>query len=632
MADTSEERPAPSATGSLATRPLVHLLVYARNRRLTGRLALSTTDGRSGVIDLWRGRIHDARTVPPVAYFGAVAYELGHIDTQTLNTTLLEIANTKRLHGEILIEHGSLTPALRDLVLAEQTCRKVHHLFTLPPEATFAFYEARPGLEEPPFTLDPIQPAWRGLREHPPVESVREVVARYGGAALRLANEGPIAGAGFDADESAVCEALLWKPMTLPQLRATSRLPNERLELLVYLLVITKCAEPVTASSPELPAVSVRPPGGATPAAPLSSRMPAAPPSSRPSMPTVTLRPSSGSMPAAPLSSPRGSMPAAPPSSRPSMPVMPRTVLRPSGMVPSGAGRDMRTLSTPAMPAVTVADEARHSLSFRVPSAPVLGAAGGSSPKIATLVAPVFSPADLGAVGIEHRAATVHTESPWMSLGLSEGATVEAARAAYFRLVKIWHPDRLPADLAPYRVEVEKIFDHMTRAHRTLTEPDARREYLAGGRASAVTEARPRAEVLRDIEQALTKRDFYLAESTAQKLASADADDAEAQAYVAWASTQAGEAPEETLRAAVLLLDRAVNRDCDCEVALFYRGLLHKRLGGSAQAFRDFVRVSQINPKHVDAQREIRIFEMRARKGGSGEHLLSSTIAKAKRK
>jgi curved DNA-binding protein CbpA len=603
----------------------VHLLVYARNRRLTGRLELAAPDGRSGAIDLWRGRIHDARTVPAVAYFGAVAYELGHIDTQTLNATLLEIANTKRLHGEILIERGSLTPALRDLVLAEQTCRKVHHLFALPPEATFAFYEARPSLEEPPFTLDPIQPAWRGLREHPPVESVREVVARYGAATFRLANEGPVTGAGFDPDEAAVCEALLWKPMTLPQLRATSRLPNERLELLVYLLVITKCAEPVTASSPELPAVSVRPPGGS---------MPAAPPSSRPSMPGVTLRPSSGSMPAAPLSSPRGSMPAAPPSSRPSMPVMPRTVLRPSGMVPSGSGRDMRTLSTPAMPAVTAAEEARHSLSFRVSSAPGLGSSpgGGSSPKIAALAAPVFSPADLGAVGIEHRAATIHTEAPWTTLGVPEGATVEAARAAYFRLVKIWHPDRLPADLAPYRMEVEKIFDHMTRAHRTLTEPDARRDYLAGGRTSAAPEARPRADVVRDIELALSKRDFYLAESTAQKLASADADDAEAQAYVAWASTQAGEAPEETLRAAVVLLDRAVNRDCDCEVALFYRGLLHKRLGGSSQAFRDFVRVSQINPKHVDAQREIRIFEMRARKGGSGEHLLSSAVAKAKRK
>ena len=81
MAGASTERPAPSATGSLATRPLVHLLVYARNNRLNGLLELHAPDGAGGSLSLWRGRIHDARTQPAVAYFGTVAYELGFIDT-----------------------------------------------------------------------------------------------------------------------------------------------------------------------------------------------------------------------------------------------------------------------------------------------------------------------------------------------------------------------------------------------------------------------------------------------------------------------------------------------------------------------------------------------------------------------
>lgn len=586
MVEASDERPAPSATGTLATRPLVHLLVYARNRRLTGRLELRAPDGRNGTIDLWRGQIHEARTVPAVAYFGAVAYELGHIDTPTLDATLLEISKSKRLHGDVLVERGAITPALRDHILTEQTCRKVHHLVTLPPDATFAFYDARPSAEEPPFTLDPIHPAWRGLRESPPVASVREVIDRFATATLRLANEGPATRAGFDPDESAVCEALLRKPMTLAQLRAISRLPNERLELLVYLLVITKCAEPTTASSPDLPAVSVRPSSGSMPAA-SQPRIPVAPHSSRPSMPAV----------------------AAPPASRPSMPSMP--------VVGSASG------------------EMRQSLSFRVPSAPSIRSAASTSPLMAAQAAPVFSPADLGAVGIEHRASLIQSEDPFTALGLPEGAAAEAARASYFRLAKLWHPDRLPDDLAPFRMEVEKIFEHMSRAYRTLTDPDARRDYLATGVAgapvSAAPENRPRAEVLREIEKALTKREFHLAEAIARQLASADADDSDAQALAAWASTFAGEAPEETLRAALPLLDRAVHRDRDCERAYYYRGIVQKRLGNNTAAFRDFTRVAQLNPKHVDAQREIRIFEMRARKG-SGEHALDALIAKAKKK
>jgi curved DNA-binding protein CbpA len=280
--------------------------------------------------------------------------------------------------------------------------------------------------------------------------------------------------------------------------------------------------------------------------------------------------------------------------------------------------------------------EVRVSMSFKVPSAPAIRASSGSSPRVAAQLAPVFSPADLGAVGIAHRASTIAGEDPFTVLGIPEGANEEAARASYFRLSKLWHPDRLPADLAPFRTEVERVFEHMTRAHRTLTDPDLRSEYLASGkdaasRASSAAAARPRAEVLREIDQALGKREFHAAEAASRQLASADPDDCEAQALVAWASALGGEASEETLRAALPLLDKAVNGDRQCERALYYRGMVHKRLGGSAAAFRDFARVVSLNPKHIDAQREVRIFEMRARKG-SGEHALDALISKVKKK
>jgi hypothetical protein len=287
--------------------------------------------------------------------------------------------------------------------------------------------------------------------------------------------------------------------------------------------------------------------------------------------------------------------------------------------------------------ATSESGEMRRSLSFRVPSAPAIATAaraGGSSPKISAHAPPVFSPADLGASGIAHRAQTIEKEDPFTALGLPNAASPEATRAAYFRLTKMWHPDRLPADLAPFREEVTKIFEHMTRAHHTLTDPDARREFIAARVAhssSAPPPKRARHDVIRDIDQALSKREFHLAEDASRHLAESDPDDAEALALAAWATTFGGEASEETLRAALPALERAVARDCNCERALYYRGILHKRLGSSVAAFRDFARVVHLNPKHVDAQREVRIFEMRARKG-SGEHALGALISKAKKK
>ncbi|MDB4941143.1 MAG: DnaJ-class molecular chaperone CbpA [Labilithrix sp.] len=571
----------------------MHLLVYSKNRRLSGDLELTAPDGRTGTIQLWRGRIAGARTTPPVAYFGTVAYELGWIDTATHDATLLEIAQSKALHGEVLIRRGALTPAQRDDILAEQACRKIHTLFTFPPESVFTFFERAPTVDEPPLSMDLMRPTWRGLRDTAPMVAVRMVLDRYAALHLRLTNEGPITNAGFNGEEIAVCENLLSRPMTLAQVRVASRLPTNHVDLLVYLLLITKCAEPVAA-----PAVAVPVAPGSSPTLPPSSErgVPAAPPSSQ-RLPQVPRIPESQRMPAAARSF-----------SPPPLSSQPRISHAP------GSG------------------EMRASMSFRVPSAPSMQVTS-PSPRPAAVQAPVFGPADLGPSGIAHRASTIENEDFFEVLGIAEGASVEAARAAYFRLAKLWHPDRLPADLEPFRGEVAKVFAQMTRASATLTDGDSYKSYLATRDRDAGKKniaQKPRGEAIRDIETSIGKREFSVAEQNARHLVDADRDDADAMALAAWALVQAGEATEDVLRATLPQLDKAVHTDTYCERAHFYRGIIHKRLGNGAAAFRDFTRVTQINPRHVDAQREIRIMEMRARKG-SGEHALDLKQLKKKK-
>src|SRR5438874_941305 len=113
MGDVSGARPTPSAEGTLAARPLSHLLVYTRTKRLTGRFVLQTADGRGGAMAIWRGYISAARTVPAAHYFGAVAASMGLVDAQIAEATQREAAHARRLHGEVLVAHGKLTPAQR---------------------------------------------------------------------------------------------------------------------------------------------------------------------------------------------------------------------------------------------------------------------------------------------------------------------------------------------------------------------------------------------------------------------------------------------------------------------------------------------------------------------------------------
>ena len=42
-----------------------------------------------------------------------------------------------------------------------------------------------------------------------------------------------------------------------------------------------------------------------------------------------------------------------------------------------------------------------------------------------------------------------------------------------------------------------------------------------------------------------------------------------------------------------------------------WRGLLYKRLGMADMAMRDFRRTAELNPKNIDAAREVRLYTMR---------------------
>ena len=572
----------PLARGTLAERPLSHLLVYTRARRLTGRLLLRAEGGRGGVLSFCRGQIAGVSTAPPVAYFGSVALELGFVAATNVDATLREALATRRLHGEILIEHRLLSAAQRDAALAEQKRLRVGHLFGLPVAATFAFYEDIPSATEPSLTLDPVAAVWRAIRNGSLAPALADVVAPFMTTPLRLVNEAPIARAEFSAQEVALCEALATTAMTTAQMRSGfPGIAADQIDRIVYLLLITRSAEPAVAAV-------TAPDTGSRRSGPMDATAIAA-------ALKKSLRPT-GAPPAVAATVPQ------------------RNSVAPS--FPSGTV--VRTVQS-SIPPRRVSGSFASSVApppSRVPSAtrsaaePLTASPAAAAPPLA-----LASPAELGASGITLRAQTVENEEPFETLGVAADAPVDAARAAYFRLVRIWHPDRLPADLAVVRSDVGKVFAQITQAHQTLTDADARRSYL-GARAerAAIIASRPRKDVVRRIDMAVTKKDFPFAAEETDKLIARDPQDDEAHALLAWITASAGEGPESTLRVALHALDRAINRDSHCARAVFYRGMIYKRLGNLEAAHRDFSRTVLLQPTHVDATREVRLYEMRMKK------------------
>lgn len=566
----------PSATGKLSDTPLAHALIYARNRRLSGRLDLATSGNRRASIAIWRGRIASVTTTPPGlvpnAFFGVTAYELGFIDQPTLDETLLVIAKTKRLHGEILIERKKLTPEYRDHTLVEQIHRKVHHLFSFDDETTtYAFYDDR-GTTDPPLSVELVGPVWRGVRDYPPLRVVAETVRRVGENQLRLLSsaEDKHMKPRLPPLESAIMARLAEGPKTLAELKAGTELPAGNVDLLAYLLVIAKHIESVSGERmhPSTGALPVQMPSG-----PVPIRSPGAISSTR--IPAYT----------APT---------------------PKQLATPAQAFSPTPLPNMKPIATPAQP-----------------FSPIALAAAKTTASLVT----VRSPAELGLEGITERAKVIDKDDYFTVLGLPDGASAEAVRASYMRLAKTWHPDKLVVDFFSVRGDVAKVFSQMTLAQNVLTDPEARRAYIAARRPQQQQHNAPRTRdlVMREVTAAFAARNFELAAKLCQELITANGDDAEALALQAWADVRAGDASEEEHKMALLKTERAVNVDRTSASAHYHRGLVQKKLNNALAAFRDFARAVQLDPTHTDAEREVRIFAMRAKKG-SGEHKLAVDV------
>ena len=482
MSVESGARASNTLSGELRSRPLAVLLAGACDRRTSGTFTFRHGT-RTDIVTLRGGQIAVVRTSDPLGYLGGVLHELGCIDITTLDTTLREVVRSKRLHGEILLERGAITPERLADGLAEQTFRKAQHLFTLPEEATWTFRadvddlseardEARPAIE----TWKAI---WRGLRDQPVAAHIRRTLEKVDGA-IRIANLKLIDQFGLMDDERAVCEELLAQPTTLARLRRQSPLSAAHTELLVYLLALS------------------------------------------------------------------------------------RVVVR--------------------------------------------------------VEAQAVGPAELGVEGVRERARNIDDEDPKTVLGIRAGSSIEAARAAYFRLARLWHPDRVPKALDEVRSECAHVFSRLGDAHRTLSEANARLSQpppaIAGSLFPEPQAVPLQAITMRDVDAALAENDLEVADGLARALSSAGAAGPAARAVVAWCGAGAGlSSSTESLERAFAALERIVTGDPDCIRALFYRGQISNRLGRIDAALRDYRKVLRLDPRHEEARRELSWHETRHLQG-----------------
>jgi hypothetical protein len=275
MGESTNSRPALTASGTLAKTPLVHLLAYALEKKLSGTIELFSPDKKNAVILFAGGEPLKVRTSEAVAYLGQVLHDLGHVDEQELSRSLAELAKRKAagpmLHGALLLEWGTIDLAKLRAGLAEQVGRKLQHVAGMPGETAYAYYDEFDVLRgwggDDATPVDPVPYMWGMIREHTSWDHVDATLARVGRAAVRLSDGAVVSRLRLSKDDEAAVQNLRRRPLRPADLAKAANLSDRDARLLAYLLLVTKQVDVFTVAEEGGATVSAEPRVSTPPAA-----------------------------------------------------------------------------------------------------------------------------------------------------------------------------------------------------------------------------------------------------------------------------------------------------------------------------------------------------------------------------
>lgn len=673
------------AGGRVSEVPFARIFGAIALRRATGVLRLEQ-DNRRYALYFQDGAIADADSSAPEDTLGRVALEAGLVDSNAVGDSLRRMAqDSTKSQRDILVELGALRGEELERALRLTLTRRTLRIFSLP-GAYFTFDEGAHGRLEG----GPVEPRWslyRGLRMHYDERRLDlEMSAALAGQAFRLTVDPALIydAFGFSNDERmamnylhrATVNGQYWELgdlvdacMTLPRatvlavvhalhafenldvkpastvqrLRKTRREPTQQMERQTLEL-----KPPPTNPPGTVPNVRFTPPTGApiNPArgAPTERNPPVEPPWPRAN---GTNPPGSPYTPASSEPSSGQARPVRPRPTNPN-PVVP-SPQTPSTIPPSGPART-GTLPPSVRPAgstTVLGPTGGLRGSASMPPAPSGKRASGNTQPFGANqrvvtdqgVGPLAGRpgAAAGSVTREQIAAKIaevdRNVDHFTLLEIDRSSNTEQAKAAYFTLVKLYHPDRLTAaKLEQFRPQVERIFNRLTEAYGVLTDDGRRGKYLRvlaeGGEDAARRrddEATAQASRILIAEEHFKRGEFALrrasyAAALEEFQSAIELNDAEAEyhASLGWAKW-CNAADKPAIQAEVRAdFSKALKLNNRCMDAFYYRGRMYNELHDTEKAYKAFSQVLQLDPDHVEAAREIRVMDMRRKAGGKG--------------
>ncbi|AEI62543.1 DnaJ domain-containing protein [Corallococcus macrosporus] len=242
---------------------------------------------------------------------------------------------------------------------------------------------------------------------------------------------------------------------------------------------------------------------------------------------------------------------------------------------------------------------------------PSLSAQRPAAPAAAT---PANAPGTDEIPALRQLTTAMKQQNHFQRLGLTEQTNSSAVKIAYFRLAKLYHPDTLPPGAPP---ELEKlkaeVFAYIGDAYRTLSDDNSRASYIeelkSGGDGDGVdVNGILMAEELFQKSCILVKaRKFADAVKMLDEAIKLNPEEAEFYAWRGYARFFTAADKKAAQPEAFREIQNAIKRNERCAPAHYFLGVIAKLSGDAPGSLKHFKRTVELQPDHIDAQREIRM-------------------------
>ncbi len=266
----------PTAQGTLARTPFVHVLVYVLDRELSGTLVLRDPDRREHAIYFDRGAPAALQTTHPIAPLGEELIAARQVAPGTIDSMVALARRESMLLGEFLVSRGIITQEALLAALRSQITHRIEWLAKLPGETEYEFYrdESLLDLRGAPTVCEPLNAilaAMRAWNDHPRIISN---LMRLKEHPVMLHPKADLSLLALTSDETALVQRIKADKLTLLQVYDNSLASDRGISAILYMLLATRqLVVPGQAREP-----MVTPPHAAVPAprpaslAPVSSR------------------------------------------------------------------------------------------------------------------------------------------------------------------------------------------------------------------------------------------------------------------------------------------------------------------------------------------------------------------------